>query len=285
MTRPRALTWRAESPWARFLHLHGLGAHAGWCAPLAERLAAAGVEVVAPNLFNPGRDGTRAADRKDELPSPDEFVSLATDALARFERPDLPLFLGGTSLGGCLAVELAARWARAAPASRFEFAGLRLFAPAFRATYLPIGTIAAMLVRLVLGGGGVYGTPIHRGIEVVHDRKLLARLEQDPDAVPSFSARSHLRAQQLITMAWMRLLPSGGQRSRAARGSLAPILCFQGDDDVVVSSSTNRMLFHGRPGREYAVVRGGRHDLPWEPDTDGMSDRVVAWMKRQVHLD
>ena len=287
MTRPRALTWRPESPWARFLHLHGLGAHAGWCAPLAERLAAAGVEVIAPNLFR--STGT-------ELPSPAEFVAVATAALTesaesahhahhedrahredhgvrsayahhrvRESHPtaDLPLFLAGTSLGGCLAVELSARL----PAE-----GVCLFAPALHATYLPPSVIGAMVARLCVGGGGAYGTPIHRGIPVVRDEDLLERLRHDPDAVPAFSARSHLRAQHLITLAWWRLV----------RSNTPPILCLQGDEDEVVSAATNRRLFGGRAGREYAVVRGGRHDLPWEPDTDAMTERLLAWMRERV---
>jgi alpha-beta hydrolase superfamily lysophospholipase len=266
---PEGIRWRPEEPWARCLHLHGLGAHSGWFAPLGRLLAASGIEVVAPDLVPAGST---------ELPSPRELRVTARAALQQFSSVDSPLFLAGTSLGGCLSIDLLDDRGPRTRRRDVSLAGVILFAPAFQPTYISAAETAAIVFRLFLGGSGSFETPAGRWLPVVSDSALLGSLREDPRANLSFSARSHLHAQLLILQAWGRIL-----RPRGGRG--LPILCLQGSEDCVVSAKINARIF-GRKGnaggRQYLEVRGGHHDLPWEPHTDGMAERLIAWVREQA---
>ena len=111
--------------------------------------------------------------------------------------------------------------------------------------------------------------------------RKLRKLRRDPRAVAAFSARSHLRAQLVITRAWTRLLASRAGIRFVAGAGFPPLICFHGDEDTVVSLETNHRLFRRRPDSEVRIVAGGRHDLPWEPQTGGMVEDLVSWIRQQ----
>lgn len=90
---------------ALLIALHGLGDHSGLYPMLPDALLPRGVEILAPDLRGNGRSpGQRGhigawAELREDL---GRLV-----ALARAERPELPLFLLGNSLGGLLALDYA----------------------------------------------------------------------------------------------------------------------------------------------------------------------------------
>ncbi|GAA2852865.1 lysophospholipase [Actinoplanes cyaneus] len=176
---------RPESP-LRVLLIHGAGTHAAALWPLAGAIATRGVEVVVPDM--PGYGRTRVG--RPGRVRYDDWVAFAVD-LARAEAAadPRPLVVFGTSMGGMIAYEVAARSgvvtaagatclldtrdpAVRRHAARFRWLGavarpaLRTVAPVADNLRVPIRFLADMraiandpgLVRVVvadrLGGGG-----------------------------------------------------------------------------------------------------------------------------------
>jgi alpha-beta hydrolase superfamily lysophospholipase len=91
----------AGEPTHVVLLVHGYGEHAGRYAHVAERLAARGAVVYAPDHYGHGRsEGERAV-----VDSVDDMVTdvAAVAALAGQEHPGLPVAMIGHSLGGIIA--------------------------------------------------------------------------------------------------------------------------------------------------------------------------------------
>jgi len=95
-------SWRPESaPRAVMVICHGFNAHSGQYAPVAQRLAAAGFAVYAPDLRGRGRS-------QGERFYVEDVADYATDlggavAIAKSREPGLPVFLLGHSAGGVTA--------------------------------------------------------------------------------------------------------------------------------------------------------------------------------------
>lgn len=79
--------------------LHGLAEHAGRYAPLAKRLNAAGIELIAVDLRGHGR----SPGERTWIASFDEYLIDARALLGAAARERVPLFLMGHSMGGTIA--------------------------------------------------------------------------------------------------------------------------------------------------------------------------------------
>ena len=110
---------------ARVALLHGLAEHAGRYVALAERLNAAGIELLAIDLRGHGHaPGKRA--RIDRF---DDYLLDAEALLSVAAHDDVPLFLMGHSMGGAIAALYAIE---RLPTSGYRLAGLILSSPASR---------------------------------------------------------------------------------------------------------------------------------------------------------
>ncbi len=106
--------------------LHGLAEHAGRYAALADRLNAAGIELVAVDLRGHGRS---TGDRT-WVERFDEYLDDATALLVSASCPRRPLFLMGHSMGGTIAALFAVERLAAFARDVHPVAGLILSSPA-----------------------------------------------------------------------------------------------------------------------------------------------------------
>jgi alpha-beta hydrolase superfamily lysophospholipase len=106
--------------------LHGLAEHAGRYAPLAERLNAAGIELVAVDLRSHGH----SPGERTWIGSFDEYLFDARALLGAAARERVPLFLMGHSMGGTIATLFAIERLAVFDREVHPVAGLVLSSPA-----------------------------------------------------------------------------------------------------------------------------------------------------------
>ena len=92
----------AGPPRATLVFLHGMGAHSGWFAQLGVALAGQSIASYAFDL--PGHGYTDGA--RGDFTSLERITRILDDTvrLAAREQRDIPMFLGGLSLGGIVAL-------------------------------------------------------------------------------------------------------------------------------------------------------------------------------------
>jgi alpha-beta hydrolase superfamily lysophospholipase len=249
--------WIPERTRAILLALHGLGAHGEWYEGLGDALLPRGVATLAPDLRGHGLTRWDLG----MIPDPDVLLRDLDFWIAELTRhfPGVPLHLLGTSMGGCLAVSVAARHP--------ELKGLILISPAFRPIYLRAREKAAMVLSVLLGRAGQTETPLGRGLAICGDELRLQWLRQDPLAQRALPARSHWNVGRLIR-----------QASRELTRTRPPILCLQGARDPVTSAETNRRLFESRADARFVLWDDGHHDLALEAG-DKLSGQVADWVR------
>ena len=119
--------WAAAGPVrATVALLHGLAEHAGRYAPLAERLNAAGIELIAVDLRGHGR----SPGERTWIASFDEYLFDARALMGAAAREGVPLFLMGHSMGGTIATLFAIERLAAFNRNIHPVAGLVLSSPA-----------------------------------------------------------------------------------------------------------------------------------------------------------
>jgi alpha-beta hydrolase superfamily lysophospholipase len=245
---------------AALLSIHGLASHSGWIESLAVRLSAHGILVHACDLRGHGHTGRVAG----QLPGPNRLLTdleLAFDALSS-AAPDVPRFILGTSLGGCLAISLAAR--------RADTAGMILISPALSPSYLSKSESARIACNLLLGGSRTVPTPRARGLEISGSKEVRDRLDADPLSLSALPARSHWSALLVIQRA-----------KRDLGGVTVPVLCLQGAKDPVVSAQFNRRHLEGRRNTRFVWLDEAYHDLALEPDVGGIDGIITEWIDEQ----
>lgn len=119
--------WAGAAPIrATIALLHGLAEHAGRYAPLAQRLNAAGIELVAVDLRGHGR----SPGERTWIASFDEYLLDARALIGAAAREGVPLFLMGHSMGGTIAALFAIERLAVFEREVHPVAGLILSSPA-----------------------------------------------------------------------------------------------------------------------------------------------------------
>lgn len=216
-----------ETPRAAALLLHGFPGTPSELRPLGEVLSAAGVSALAPLLPGFGPAMHQLAD-VGEL----DWLASAAEAWADVRARDLPTVLVGYSMGGALALRLAAEW----PPDRLVLIAplWRLLGPAW-----PLGALLPAVQRFVpsiglLDHGSALDNP--------ELRRFFARAAPNLD-LDHPELRAELRRQvRLPTVAiaevWRLAIGSGA----AARRVRVPTLILQGQADRVVRPHDTRAL-------------------------------------------
>jgi predicted alpha/beta-hydrolase family hydrolase len=161
--RTTAKVYRAESARAALVLAHGAGAPQShqWMVSVAKAIADRGVDVVTFNFLY-SEAGRRAPDRPPVL----EATWRAVIAAVR-ERSDLAtrhLFLGGKSMGGRIATQVAAGTEPIGPIGGLVLLGYPLHPPGkpeqLRSAHLPRVTVPMLFVQ---GSRDAFGTPAELG--------------------------------------------------------------------------------------------------------------------------
>jgi len=232
-----------DTPRGAALLLHGFPGTPSELRPLGEGLSAAGVSALAPLLpgFGPAMHQLAYVGERDWLAS-------AAEAWAGVRARNSPTVLVGYSMGGALALRLAAEW----PPDRLVLIAplWRLLGPAW-----PLGALLPAVQRFVpsiglLDHGSALDNP-----ELRH---FFARAAPDLDLdLPEVRAelRQHARLPTAAIAELWRLAIGSGAAARRVR---VPTLILQGQADRVVRSHDTRALAGrlGGPVHLHELVTG-----------------------------
>ena len=217
----------ADPPRGVALLLHGFPGTPAELRPLGEVLAAAGISALAPLLPGFGPAMHQLADVGEG-----EWLASAAEAWAGVRARNSPTLLVGYSMGGALALRLAAEW----PPDRLVLVAplWRLLGPAW-----PLGALLPLVQHLVPSIG-----LLDRGSALDNPelRQFFARAAPDLDLDRQevrAELRQHVRLPTAaIAQLWRLSIGSGA----AARRVRAPTLILQGQADRVVRPHDTRVL-------------------------------------------
>ncbi|WP_114810207.1 alpha/beta hydrolase [Paraburkholderia kururiensis] len=242
--------------------VHGLAEHAGRYAPLAARLNAAGIELVAVDLRGHGlAPGARAW-----VPRFDAYL-LDAEALVDAAAPHGgPLFLMGHSMGGAIAALYAVE---CLPASRHDIAGLILSSPALAP--------GRDVPRWMIAASRIMSRVWPRFPAMKIDAALLSR---DPAVVEANrrDALVHHGAVPARTGAEILLAMERIERGRA--NLRLPVLVYHGTRDKLTEPEGSRdFAGHvGSPDKTLTLYEDSYHEAMNDLDRDRVIGALIEWI-------
>ena len=252
--------FEAEDPVGAIVLVHGLGEHLDRHVATLEAFAARGIVAYAYDQRGHGRSpGNRAY--------VEDFARLVADSLAirdlaARERPALPLFVMGVSLGGVVV-------ARSVAARPSGIVGVVLLAPA-----LGIADAAPAWVQ-----------PIADALAKLAPRLPASRL--DPAALSRSRAVGEAYSRDPLVLSPVVPIATGAALAKAARAALAsarawdvPTLLVHGDADRIVPIAASRRFVAAAAARDKTLreVAGGFHEPLNDPGGDALRDEIVSWV-------
>jgi len=249
----------AGSPRAVLVSLHGLGDHSGLYPMLPEAALPLSLEIFAPDLRGNGRSpGQRGyIERWSELR--EDLRRLVI--WVRSDRPGIPLFLLGNSLGGLVALE----YALAHPEG---LRGVIAIAP-------PLGDLGVPAPLMALGRVLSRLWPrfsLDTGMDLsglAHDPEVTARVLRDP----LFHRKGTARLSTEVTAAIARV-------QDGAPAFPAPVLVLHGSADRMVPPEGSRRFVAagGQPDRRLIEYPDGYHALLADVSGAVVLQDVTDWI-------
>lgn len=257
---------RAAAPRATVALLHGLAEHAGRYAPLAARLNAAGIDLLAIDLRGHGRSpGKRAW-----VARFDEYLDDADALLAEAARASTPLFLMGHSMGGAIAALYAIE---RAPARGRTLAGLVLSSPALA----PGRDVPRWMLALSRVISRVW--PTFPAIRI--DAALLSR---DADVVAANRADPLVHHGPVPARTGAEILDAMARIERGRDTLRVPVLVYHGTADKLTEPDGSR-TFGARVGsadRTLTLYEGGFHETMNDIERERVIDALIGWIDARV---
>ncbi|MBU9332258.1 alpha/beta hydrolase [Burkholderia multivorans] len=257
---------RAAPPRATVALLHGLAEHAGRYAPLAARLNAAGIDLLAIDLRGHGRSpGKRAW-----VARFDEYLDDADALVDEAARAPTPLFLMGHSMGGAIAALYAIE---RAPARACTLAGLVLSSPAL-APGRDVPRWMLALSRLI---SRVW--PTFPAIRI--DAALLSR---DADVVAANRADPLVHHGPVPARTGAEILDAMARIERGRDTLRVPVLVYHGTADKLTEPDGSR-TFGARVGsadRTLTLYEGGFHETMNDIERERVIDALIGWIDARV---
>ena len=249
--------WKAQSPWAAMLLLHGIAEHSGRYEHVGEHLAAAGVEVIAIDHRGFGLSGGR----RSYVASFDEFLDDVEDQLAEVRSLGLPTAMLGHSMGGLIALSYVLE-------GRPRPDALALSGPSLGAN---VPTRLRALVRVLrhLAPRLRVPTPIS-GSQLATDPRVGEAYFADPLVVrTSTPALGYAVLAQIVRV---------NEHLSALGRDGPPILVQHGADDSIVPAASTVAL-GAMAGVQRIEYRGLRHEIFNEPSGPAVLDDLIAWLR------
>lgn len=228
-------------------------------APVFTAFADAGIEVRSYDALNHGANPLARPDDKAYIPSFSMLVDdlRATLAAAAAAHPRAPLFVGGHSLGGLVALHAALgtlATERAPPLPRLT--GLLLSSAAIDVDWTPVlrlqAPVGGLLAALVPRARLVPGVPIDC---ISPDPALVAAYAADPLNLPgNVRARTANETLKAFRAAGATVAARGGLQS-------PPVFAIHGDADRCTSMPAAKRLVDGAADGSIVVFEGGYHEL------------------------
>lgn len=245
--------------------LHGLGDHSGLYPMLPDAFLPLGIEIFAPDLRGNGRSPGQRAYLESWSELREDLRRLVIRV--RGERPMIPLFLLGSSMGGLVALDYA--------------------------LHHPEGVHGVIAVSTPLGDLGVprplmmLGRVLSRwwprfSLDTGMDLSGLAR---DPDVVervlhdPLFHRKGTARLSTEVTATIERV-------QAGAPGFPVPMLLLHGADDRMVPPEGSRQFFGaaGQPDRTLIEYPGAYHALLADVGGGQVLQDIAEWMTRRAAM-
>lgn len=248
---------------ARLVHCHGLGEHSERHRHTFNKLLAHGVEIF---RFDHRGSGSSSGERQ-WIDSFKDYVDDARDVLERAKKESkaLPLFLMGHSLGGTVALHLAAE-------RQGDLTGLILSAPAFH-----IGKGVSPL-KLAVGKWLDKICP-HLKVPGALDLNTLSRNPQvaiDYKKDPLCCSFSTIHQGNEIVKA-LKQMP------QLAGWATCPILMVHGGSDDLIPLAGSRELIEAMTSSDKVLKEfsGGFHELHNDIIHDEYTDYLAAWIAKR----
>jgi len=253
--------WLPEGapPRATIVLAHGASEHSGRYGWTAERLAERGYATYALDHRGHGRSaGARAyVDRMDNvLADLDQLVARASAA-----HPQLPLFLLGHSMGGCVALAYAIR-------HQDKLNGLVLSAP--------LATLGAASVVQRVAGHVLSAVAPKLGVYEI-DSSTVSR---DPEVVRDYDS-DPLNCHSKLPARTVHELSQTVARFPTEVGRLTlPILIMHGTDDRLVPIEASEMIDATADADDKTFLRyeGLYHEILNEPERDRVVADIADWL-------
>lgn len=262
------LEWKSPSPAGIVVVcIHGLGLCARAYKPLAQELSASGIDGFGVNVrgFGPDRDIPNRA-KLNCIETVADVRNLLVNI--RKEHPDYKVFLIGESMGGALAVRIAA-------GNNELVDGVICSAPAWRLLKTRKTAIKGIF-ELILFSGSSPG-PAGRGVmrQATADPKLIEHWRTDP---------SHkLRLSLLEATAFQSFI---SKTDKFAKKLSTPVLIIQGLNDHLVSLESVAKIYRDIPAtnKTFLIDGQGEHLVLEEGRASPeLVQKLVAWLKTGVH--
>jgi alpha-beta hydrolase superfamily lysophospholipase len=243
--------WDTNDPQRIVILAHGYGEHSGRYDHVAQRLAADGAVVYAPDHYGHGRsDGERAL-VDDIEPMVDDLGAVVKLAHERY--PDLPMALLGHSLGGIIATRFVQRGNHG-------------------------------LSGLVLSGPVIGGNPAFEGLlamdpipDVPIDPGMLSR---DPEVGEAY-ANDPLVYHGPLTRPTLQSIFASVDAIAAGPGlGTLPTLWIHGEEDPLAPLGPTRVAIERIRGDqlEEQIYPGARHEILNETNREEVLDEVASFL-------